>query len=113
MWFGVDAGAVDGAAARTSGVAERLAGVDLTGLGDGVRAAMPGARTSIAAVDDLLVLTEELSAVVARLADEGGRLRLAATQYAAADAVVRACAGTFPSPVLSPHSSTAATGPSR
>lgn len=105
MWFAVETDAVGGAAALTAGVAQRLAEIDLSGLGDAVRAAMPGAGTSIAAADDLLVMPAALDAVVLRLADEGGRLRLASTQYAAADTVARAgvtAARAAPSPTPPP-----------
>ena len=92
MWFAVDADAVDRAGGISAAAAERMSGIDLGELAEAVQAGMPGARTSAAAAQSQLVLSLELTALVARLTDEGGRLRLAAAVYSAADAVARACA---------------------
>lgn len=98
MRFAVDTKAVENAGGLTAGAADRMAAIDLAGVGDAIRVGMPGARASAAAADALLGLPRMLSALAAGLTDESGRLRLAASQYAAADAVARAGATAARSP---------------
>lgn len=105
MWFSVDDHAVDSAGAFGAGAAELLAGIDLGGLAEAVGTAMPGSRSTGVAADGLTVLSREVCAVAARLADHSSRLRLAAAQYATADTVARAGAragGSDASPTAPP-----------
>jgi len=84
VWIAVEEDALDAAGRRVADAAQLLAGVDLSGLASAVVSAMPGSR-SAAVTESTVQLQRELVAVVAVLAQESARLRLAATEYAAAE----------------------------
>jgi hypothetical protein len=91
MRYAVDADEVAALGSVVTAVAEAAAPIDLSGVATAVIEGMPGSL-SAPLVDVVADLQVRLRAAQLALEAEGGHLRLAAEQYAAADRVVAAAA---------------------
>jgi hypothetical protein len=91
MRYAVDADQVAGLGSVVTAAARAVGPVDLTGVAQAVAEGMPGSL-SAQLVDVVADLQDRLRAALLALEAEGGHLRLAAEQYAAADRVVAAAA---------------------
>jgi hypothetical protein len=97
MRYAVDADDVAGLGAVITAAAGAVGPVDPIGVAEAVVEGMPGSLSAQVA-DVVADLQDRLRAALLALEAEGGHLRLAAEEYAAADRVVAAAAHVLASP---------------